>query len=230
MLSQIVREQRSCCREIKCAAVRRPRARERERIENASVSTMQQARRRQRPLWASVATVVVFALSLTSIRPSMAFASRVLVTGGAGYIGSHTCVELIKAGEKVTQREMFRTAVVPVTLIVGWLARGMVYLYCDCVATLVLHNRQDRKRVVVRLTLLSPVWHRQRHSRGATAVESRVPFGLVGQRLRSNLLRLSLCDTGVMRAPHRPTVLLATRTHEIARAWRTCSLVPHLSS
>eukprot|EP00903_Cladosiphon_okamuranus_P021315 g19586.t1 len=32
---------------------------------------------------------------------SMAFAARVLVTGGAGYIGSHTCVELIKAGEKV---------------------------------------------------------------------------------------------------------------------------------
>lgn len=31
-----------------------------------------------------------------------AFASaRVLVTGGAGYIGSHTCLELIKAGEKV---------------------------------------------------------------------------------------------------------------------------------
>ncbi|CAM9851350.1 unnamed protein product, partial [Hapterophycus canaliculatus] len=62
---------------------------------------MQQARRRQRPLWAPVATAVAFALSLTSIRPSMAFASRVLVTGGAGYIGSHTCVELIKAGEKV---------------------------------------------------------------------------------------------------------------------------------
>lgn len=31
----------------------------------------------------------------------MAFAARVLVTGGAGYIGSHTCLELIKAGEKV---------------------------------------------------------------------------------------------------------------------------------
>lgn len=30
-----------------------------------------------------------------------AFAGRVLVTGGAGYIGSHTCVELIRAGEKV---------------------------------------------------------------------------------------------------------------------------------
>ncbi|CAM9796808.1 unnamed protein product [Scytosiphon promiscuus] len=63
---------------------------------------MQQARRRQRPLWAPAATAVaLFALSLASIRPSMAFASRVLVTGGAGYIGSHTCVELIKAGEKV---------------------------------------------------------------------------------------------------------------------------------
>lgn len=32
---------------------------------------------------------------------AMAFAARVLVTGGAGYIGSHTCLELIKAGEKV---------------------------------------------------------------------------------------------------------------------------------
>jgi len=26
---------------------------------------------------------------------------RVLVTGGAGYIGSHTCVELLKAGHEV---------------------------------------------------------------------------------------------------------------------------------
>ena len=26
---------------------------------------------------------------------------RVLVTGGAGYIGSHTCVELLQAGHKV---------------------------------------------------------------------------------------------------------------------------------
>ena len=26
---------------------------------------------------------------------------RVLVTGGAGYIGSHTCVELLEAGHKV---------------------------------------------------------------------------------------------------------------------------------
>lgn len=33
---------------------------------------------------------------------ALAFAARVLVTGGAGYIGSHTCVELIKAGEKVS--------------------------------------------------------------------------------------------------------------------------------
>lgn len=34
---------------------------------------------------------------------AMAFAARVLVTGGAGYIGSHTCLELIKAGEKVRE-------------------------------------------------------------------------------------------------------------------------------
>lgn len=33
----------------------------------------------------------------------MGFAARVLVTGGAGYIGSHTCLELIKAGEKVRE-------------------------------------------------------------------------------------------------------------------------------
>jgi len=26
---------------------------------------------------------------------------RVLVTGGAGYIGTHTCVELLKAGHEV---------------------------------------------------------------------------------------------------------------------------------
>ena len=26
---------------------------------------------------------------------------RVLVTGGAGYIGSHTCVELLKSGHEV---------------------------------------------------------------------------------------------------------------------------------
>ena len=27
--------------------------------------------------------------------------SRILVTGGAGYIGSHTCVELLQAGHEV---------------------------------------------------------------------------------------------------------------------------------
>ena len=26
---------------------------------------------------------------------------KILVTGGAGYIGSHTCIELIKAGHKI---------------------------------------------------------------------------------------------------------------------------------
>ena len=28
--------------------------------------------------------------------------ARILVTGGAGYIGSHTCVELLNAGYDVT--------------------------------------------------------------------------------------------------------------------------------
>lgn len=28
---------------------------------------------------------------------------RILVTGGAGYIGSHTCVELLEAGHDVAQ-------------------------------------------------------------------------------------------------------------------------------
>ena len=27
---------------------------------------------------------------------------KILVTGGAGYIGSHTCVELLEAGHEVT--------------------------------------------------------------------------------------------------------------------------------
>lgn len=47
----------------------------------------------------SLATVAV--LWLMQSQETAAFAARVLVTGGAGYIGSHTCVELIKAGEKV---------------------------------------------------------------------------------------------------------------------------------
>ncbi|CAN0006723.1 unnamed protein product [Ectocarpus sp. 12 AP-2014] len=60
---------------------------------------MRQAQRRS--LWFPVATTVALALCVTNVRPGMAFAARVLVTGGAGYIGSHTCVELIEAGEKV---------------------------------------------------------------------------------------------------------------------------------
>ena len=34
----------------------------------------------------------------------------VLVTGGAGYIGSHTCVELINAGQDVVSWIIFTTA------------------------------------------------------------------------------------------------------------------------
>ena len=32
---------------------------------------------------------------------------RVLVTGGAGYIGSHTCVELLNAGHEVVAFDNF---------------------------------------------------------------------------------------------------------------------------
>ena len=33
--------------------------------------------------------------------------SKILVTGGAGYIGSHTCVELLNAGHEVTVIDNF---------------------------------------------------------------------------------------------------------------------------
>ncbi|MDR3242760.1 MAG: NAD-dependent epimerase/dehydratase family protein, partial [Clostridiales Family XIII bacterium] len=34
----------------------------------------------------------------------------VLVTGGAGYIGSHTCVELLNAGEDIVLLDNFSNA------------------------------------------------------------------------------------------------------------------------
>lgn len=36
---------------------------------------------------------------------------NVLLAGGAGYIGSHTCVELINAGHDVVIADNFQTAV-----------------------------------------------------------------------------------------------------------------------
>ena len=33
--------------------------------------------------------------------------AKILVTGGAGYIGSHTCVELLAAGHEVTVFDNF---------------------------------------------------------------------------------------------------------------------------
>ncbi|KAG5176030.1 galactose-4-epimerase, UDP [Tribonema minus] len=39
--------------------------------------------------------------ALVTLSPCAQAFARVLVTGGAGYIGSHTCLELIKAGEEV---------------------------------------------------------------------------------------------------------------------------------
>ncbi|GAB5032685.1 udp-glucose 4-epimerase [Nannochloropsis oceanica] len=41
------------------------------------------------------------ALILAFFAQSQAFAGQILVTGGAGYIGSHTCCELLKAGRRI---------------------------------------------------------------------------------------------------------------------------------
>lgn len=65
----------------------------------------QQATMIQPPLmWA----FTLFAAAWLIQGKALAFAARVLVTGGAGYIGSHTCVELIKAGEKVSTISVLR--------------------------------------------------------------------------------------------------------------------------
>lgn len=63
----------------------------------AAASAMRQAVR------ALTMTAAVCLASMNNGSKAAAFAARVLVTGGAGYIGSHTCVELIKAGEKVSR-------------------------------------------------------------------------------------------------------------------------------
>ena len=36
---------------------------------------------------------------------------KILVTGGAGYIGSHTCVELLNAGYEIVVLDIFTTQV-----------------------------------------------------------------------------------------------------------------------
>ena len=48
-------------------------------------------------------TTMTAAAHLASMDSGSMAVKRVLVTGGAGYIGSHTCLELIKAGEKVRE-------------------------------------------------------------------------------------------------------------------------------
>jgi nucleoside-diphosphate-sugar epimerase len=48
-------------------------------------------------------------LAVVSLMPSAQAFASVLVTGGAGYIGSHTCVELILAGEQVSCRSRRET-------------------------------------------------------------------------------------------------------------------------
>ena len=43
----------------------------------------------------------------------------VLVTGGAGYIGSHTCVELLNAGEDIIVIDNFYNSK-PKAIGIGW--------------------------------------------------------------------------------------------------------------
>ena len=51
----------------------------------------------------------------------------VLVTGGAGYIGSHTCVELLNAGEDIKSQaeisDSMRTTAVTEKLLTGFSER-----------------------------------------------------------------------------------------------------------
>ena len=60
----------------------------------------------------------------------------ILVTGGAGYIGSHTCIELISAGYDIVVANILPDVIVPLTkLVPGFLKPGGCYITSGILAT-----------------------------------------------------------------------------------------------